>query len=139
VPRLLRTFLEVKGVVGERVLGACTLKGGVMSVKLLRAALGAGDCAYRYPCSEDLGVENMVGGVFCVFGIESCEECFCKGELAHVGGFQLVAQALRKVANAGKTVSWTWIRNSVFLNRRDRGDGVKKFLVQSRRIHTLIL
>jgi hypothetical protein len=127
VPRLLRTFLEVKGVVGERVLGACTLKGGVMSVKLLRAALGAGDCAYRYPCSEDLGVENMVGGVFCVFGIESCEECFCKGELAHVGGFQLVAQALCEVANA------------VFLNRRDRGDGVKKFLVQSRRIHTLIL
>lgn len=80
----------------------------------------------------------MVGGVFCVFSVEGGEERFCKVELAHVGGFQLVTQALCEVANACKTVSWTSIRNSVFWSRRDGGDSVQEFLVQTRGIHASI-
>jgi hypothetical protein len=112
----------------------CVSKGG------LRRAGHAGGFwhTYWYSRLEGLGVEDMVGGVFCVFGIQSGEERLCKAELAHVGGFQLVAQALCEAAQACKTVSWTAIRNRVFWSRRDRGDRVQEFLVQGRGIHASI-
>lgn len=79
----------------------------------------------------------MVRAVFGGFCIESGEKGFGEVELAHIGGLQLGAQALREGRNACEIGFWTAIRNNVFSSRGDRGDSVEKFLVQARRIHTL--
>ena len=79
----------------------------------------------------------MVGGVFCRFRVKRGEERLCEVELAHVGGFQLVAQTVGESANACEIVSSTLVGSCISVNRRDRRDGLHEFLVQTRGIHAL--